>query len=134
MPLIPWKNCAVLFVAGLGACSAPEKPRAPAEVLLRCREIYRPQRGRLYDRNDSLLVGPAVRYQLLLPRLPQFDSVGFNRLMGWPRGAVQARVAAARLPAPPPPHLLPPDTAAPAEVDPWTALDRGEDPTASGIS
>ena len=116
MLFAPWKLCAVLIVAALGACSVPEKPRPPAEVLLQCREVYVPHRGRLYDRHDSLLVRPEVRYQLLLPRLPQFDSAGFNRLLGWPKGAVQARVAAARWPAPPPPRPAPPDTAAGASA------------------
>jgi penicillin-binding protein 2 len=101
-----WKKWWCLVLVGLSACSAPSGPaEIPAEDYLQCREVYRPRRGRIYDRNDSLLVSNVVRYTMLLPRLPAFDSVAFNELLGWPAGAVQARVAAARLPAGPPPPL-----------------------------
>src|SRR6476661_773553 len=76
-----------------------------AEPSFNCREAYYPTRGRIYDRHDSLLVTNAVHYTLLLPRLPKFDSVAFNKLLGWPAGAVQARCAANRTPPAYPPRL-----------------------------
>jgi len=104
-----WKFSWVWLVAlaALGACSTPDDPKAPpAEPSFNCREEYHPTRGRIYDRHDSLLVTNAVHYTLLLPRLPSFDSVAFNKLMHWPTGAVQARCAANRTPPAYPPRLL----------------------------
>ncbi|QKG51306.1 hypothetical protein [Hymenobacter sp. BRD67] len=90
-----------LFLAGLAACSSPALPTSPAESYLNCREVYEPVRGRLYDRHGTLLVTNEVQYTLSLPHGPPLDSVAFNTLMGWPAGALQARVAAARPPPAP---------------------------------
>jgi len=93
--------------------------------------VYQPHRGRLYDRHETLLVTNEDQYTLTLPHLAQLDTVGFNHLLGWPAGALQARVAAARLPAPPPRRPAPladstgaiiPDTArlpAPVRLQRW---------------
>ena len=88
------------MLTGLGACSAPEKPLPPAETYLRCREVYQPRRGRIFDRHDSLLVATQTRYTLTLPRRPALDSARLNRLFGWPVRALQIRVASARAAAP----------------------------------
>ena len=106
----------LLLLLALGACSSPLQPDVPTETYLHCLEVYHPQRGWLYDRHDSLLVAPQWQYQLTLPRLPTFDSVAFNQLMGWPDGAIQARVAAARLPAGPLPKPVPTTDSAAVEA------------------
>lgn len=112
---------------GLGACSAPPAS-VPADEYLRCREVYQPQRGRIYDRRGVLLVAMRARYTLSLPRLAQFDTLAFNQLMGWSDNALQMLVAAARLPAGPPPcrptpvadstGAIAPDTARPKPAPP----------------
>ncbi|MVN78238.1 peptidoglycan glycosyltransferase [Hymenobacter sp. HMF4947] len=116
-----------LALAGLGACSAPTAS-APGEEYYNCREVYEPVRGRIMDRHGELLVALQAHYTLTLPHLPQLDTVAFNQLMGWPEGALQARVFAARLPAGPPPRYpllvadstgaMPPDTAKPKPAPP----------------
>jgi penicillin-binding protein 2 len=116
-----------IILAGLGACSAPPKSGL-AEEYLNCREVYEPVRGRLYDRNGTLLVAMRAHYTLVLPHLPVLDTVAFNQLMGWPDGALQARAFAARLPAGPPPQrralvadstgAAAPDTAKPKPAPP----------------
>ncbi len=112
---------------GLGACSKPA-PSGPTEEYFNCREVYEPIRGQLLDRNGEPMVATRAHYTLTLPKLAQFDTVAFNQLMGWPEGALQARVFAARLPAGPPPHrpelvpdslgIMPPDTAKPKPAPP----------------
>ncbi|MGI4833335.1 MAG: peptidoglycan D,D-transpeptidase FtsI family protein [Janthinobacterium lividum] len=104
MPALTQITIITLSLAGLGACSAPTAP-APAEQYFQCREAYQPHRGRLYDRHDSLLVANELHYTLNLPKGQPFDTVSFNQLLGWPAGALQARVAAARPPAGPAPQL-----------------------------
>ena len=103
------KKYLLLCVAllGLGACAAPTKP-GPAEEYFNCREVYEPRRGRLYDRTNELLVANQTHYTLSLPRLAEFDTLAFNTLMGWPAGAAQVRILAARLPAPAPRSRRPP--------------------------
>jgi penicillin-binding protein 2 len=121
-----------ITLGGLGACSTPSAS-APAEEYYDCREVYEPIRGQLLDRHGEPLVATRAHYTLTLPKLAVFDTVAFNHLMGWPEGALQARVFAARLPAGPPPRrpelvpdslgIMPPDTAkskpAPPRVQRW---------------
>ncbi|TVT41850.1 peptidoglycan glycosyltransferase [Hymenobacter setariae] len=114
-------------LGGLAACSAPTAS-APAEDYYDCREVYEPIRGQLLDRHGEPLVATRAHYTLTLPKLAEFDTVAFNQLMGWPDGALQARVFAARLPAGPPPRRpelvpdslgnMPPDTAKPKPAPP----------------
>ncbi|MBO2030570.1 peptidoglycan glycosyltransferase [Siccationidurans ginsengisoli] len=118
---------AALSGLSVAACTGPA-PTAPAEEYLECREVYTPVRGRLYDRNGTLLVANEVTYTLSIPKGAPLDTAAFNKLMGWPEGALQARVFAARLPAPPPPHrpapvpdstgYIAPDTAKPKPAPP----------------
>jgi penicillin-binding protein 2 len=91
----------LVALAGLAACSAPTAT-VPEEEYYDCREVYEPIRGQLADRNGEPLVATRAHYTLTLPKLAEFDTVAFNQLMGWPEGALQARVFAARLPAIPP--------------------------------
>ena len=100
----------LLLGVGLGACSGPGAPPTPPQIYLRCREVYRPVRGRLLDRHGKLLVANEVLYTLSLPKGAALDSAAFNRLLGWPAGALQARVAAARPPAGPLPPAPEPDS------------------------
>ncbi len=83
----------------LGGCGG-SRPDAAApgsnEPLTNARRVYVPHRGRLLDRHDRLLVADRLTYYLALPSGPRFDSAAFNRLLGWPTGAVQARLSAAR--------------------------------------
>lgn len=118
----------VLLGAGLAACASPGAPAGPTEAYQQCREVYRPVRGRLYDRHGELLVATQDFYTVSIPKSAAFDTLAFNALMGWPAGALQARVFAARLPAPPPPHrpapvadstgYIAPDTARPKPAPP----------------
>ena len=110
-----------LVLVGLGACSG-STTSGPVKEYFNCREVYEPSRGRLYDRHGELLLATQAHYMLTLPHLAQLDTVAFNNLMGWPANALQERVAAARLPAGPPPHRPAPDgtatTPAPATRPP----------------
>ncbi len=117
----------IITLGGLGACSSPSAS-GPAEAYYDCREVYEPIRGQLLDRHGEPLVATRAHYTLTLPKLVEFDTVAFNQLMGWPEGALQARVFAARLPAGPPPRrpelvpdslgIMPPDTAKPKPAPP----------------
>jgi penicillin-binding protein 2 len=127
-PTHPKKTLTLLVaLAGLGACASPTAT-APEEEYYDCREVYEPIRGQLVDRNGEPLVATRAHYTLTLPKLAEFDTVAFNQLMGWPEGALQARVFAARLPAIPPPRrpdpvpdslgVIIPDTAKPKPAPP----------------
>ena len=115
MPTLALNTVVVLSLALLGACSKPA-PTVPAEQYFQCREAYQPHRGRIYDRQDSLLVANEIHYTLNIPKGQPFDTAAFNQLLGWPEGALQARMAAARPPAGPLPRPKEP------EVDSMGAL------------
>ncbi|MGI4761886.1 MAG: peptidoglycan D,D-transpeptidase FtsI family protein [Janthinobacterium lividum] len=117
-----------LLGAGLAACASPGASTTATEDYLHCREMYWPVRGRIYDRHGTLLVASQNFYTLSLPKGALLDTVAFNELMGWPAGALQARVFAARLPAGPLLHhpgpvadstgFVAPDTARPKPAPP----------------
>ncbi len=109
------KRAVVLLISGLTACTAPSAP-TPPDPYLHCREVYLPQRGGIYDRHGAVLVRNGRFYTLVLPRGWPLDSAAFNRALGWPAGALQARVAAARPPVvmlPAPPAAVPDSTRPP---------------------
>ena len=62
------------------------------DTYARRRDVKWPHRGQVFDRNDSLLVYTGPRYLLVLPRRKWLDSARFNRLLGWPDSALEARV------------------------------------------
>ncbi|MDB5233194.1 MAG: hypothetical protein JWR44_187 [Hymenobacter sp.] len=68
-------------------------PPAATENYAQRREVFRPHRGQIFDRHDSLLAFTGPRYLLILPRRQWLDSARFNRLLGWPDSALQKRVA-----------------------------------------
>jgi penicillin-binding protein 2 len=119
--------CALLG-AGLAACSAPGGPTSLTEEYQQCREVYRPVRGRIFDRRGELLVARQDYYTLSIPKTAPFDTLALNDLLGWPAGALQARILAERLPALPPPRrptlvadstgIIAPDTAKPKPAPP----------------
>ena len=65
----------------------------PHDTYAPRREVRLPHRGQIFDRHDSLLAYSGPRYLLLLPRRKWLDSARFNRLLGWPDSALEARVA-----------------------------------------
>ncbi|WP_165963571.1 peptidoglycan D,D-transpeptidase FtsI family protein [Hymenobacter radiodurans] len=91
---------AMLFV--LAACSSPEQqtsiqtqePDTSARYI-RQRVVLPdvPQRGRVLDRNDSVLVATRTQYLLKLPRKPPLDTVALGQLLGWGPVATRKRIA-----------------------------------------
>ncbi|WP_158010940.1 peptidoglycan D,D-transpeptidase FtsI family protein [Hymenobacter lapidarius] len=102
MALAPWKTCLFACVLMLTACSSPAQqpevlvadsslgPLTPRRDLSEL-----PRRGRVLDRNDSVLVATRSVYLLTLPVRPPLDSAGLNRLLGWRDSALRDRIAAA---------------------------------------
>lgn len=86
---------------GLGACSSPSGPSttaAPADAYVRRREVTAPptRRGRVLDRNDSVLVDTRPAFLLAVPLRPGLDSaraVELNHLLGWPDSTLARRLA-----------------------------------------
>ena len=98
-----WKPCFLAFVLMLTACSSPAQEQQVVVVqdstfgpLAPRREISEaPQRGRVLDRHDSVLVATRLVYLLTLPVRPPLDSAKLNRLLGWPDSTLWHRIAAA---------------------------------------
>ena len=88
-----------LLVAGLALARwgtpapGPAATAPPPETYAPRREVLRPHRGQILDRHDSLLATTSLRYLLLFQARQRLDSARFNRLLGWPAGALQARMA-----------------------------------------
>ena len=96
------KTCLLALLLMLTACSSPaQQPDAlvldsAAGPLTPRREVSEaPQRGRVLDRYDSVLVATRPVNLLTLPLHPPLDSAGLNRLLGWPDSALWHRIAAA---------------------------------------
>ena len=89
----------------LNACSSPgQEVGAPPAVQdstfgpLTSRRIVSTealQRGRVLDRNDSVLVATRPVYLLALPLRPPLDSLKLNRLLGWRDSVLWRRIEAA---------------------------------------
>jgi penicillin-binding protein 2 len=102
MTLAPWKTCLVACVLMLTACSSPAQqaevlvPDSSLGPLTPRRDVSEaPWRGRVLDRNDSVLVATRPVYLLILPVRPPLDSAGLNRLLGWRDSALWHRISAA---------------------------------------
>ena len=63
----------------------------PPDTYTPRREAFTPHRGRIFDRNDSLLTYTGPRYLLLLPHGGRLDSTRLNHLLGWPDSAFEYR-------------------------------------------
>ena len=86
----------------LTACSSPAQQfevtvqdSAMGPLTPRREASEAPQRGRVLDRHDSVLVATRPEYVLTLPFRPPLDSAKLNRLLGWPDSTLWYRIAAA---------------------------------------
>jgi penicillin-binding protein 2 len=88
----------------LAACSSPEQQpgvqtqTVDTSVLYTRRRVVLPdlpQRGRILDRHDSVLVATRPQYLLKLPRRPPLDTLALGQLLGWGPRTVQQRITAA---------------------------------------
>ncbi|WP_460611935.1 peptidoglycan D,D-transpeptidase FtsI family protein [Hymenobacter seoulensis] len=52
-----------------------------------------PQRGRILDRRDSVLVATRPQYLLKLPRRPPLDTLALGQLLGWGLTTMRKRIA-----------------------------------------
>lgn len=52
-----------------------------------------PQRGRIFDRHDSVLVATRPQYLLRLPRRPPLDTLVLSQLLGWGPTTLRKRIA-----------------------------------------
>ncbi|MBF9238721.1 peptidoglycan glycosyltransferase [Hymenobacter sp. BT683] len=106
-----------MVLNGLCACSSPGTPAsAPVQdtavQYTRRRVVLTdiPQRGRILDRHDSVLVDTRPQFLLSLPRRPPLDTAALGQLLGWGPIATKKRIAAAlpyeEAPAGYPVHLL----------------------------
>lgn len=93
-----WAGLLVLLLAGLSLLLWWHRtPNASLRTVLTPdtytprRNVFRPHRGQIFDRNDSLLAYTGPRYLLVLPRWGRLDSTRLNRLLGWPDSAFEFR-------------------------------------------
>ena len=94
------KQGLLALLLGLTACSAPDQPNgAPGADLGDVRVRYSarrvllpevPQRGRILDRYDSVLVATRPQYLLQLPR--RLDTLKLGELLGWDSTTVRQRI------------------------------------------
>ena len=100
----PWKTGLLAVLLLLNACSSPGQQVAllpPARdsafgLLTPRRDVSEaPRRGRILDRNDSVLVATRPVYLLALPLRPPLDSLRLSRLLGWRDSTLWRRIEAA---------------------------------------
>ena len=101
---LPWRTCLLVLVMLLNACSSPGQevgmpPPAQDSTfgLLSPRLVVSavPRRGRVLDRNDSVLIATRPVYLLALPLRPPLDSFKLSRLLGWRDSTLWRRIEAA---------------------------------------
>lgn len=95
-----WGMGLLALLAGLSACSSPDQPtHMPQEqsvsIRYRAKRILLPdipQRGRILDRYDSVLVATRPQFLLRLPRRPPLDTLALGKLLGWDSVQVRRRI------------------------------------------
>ncbi|RYU80476.1 peptidoglycan D,D-transpeptidase FtsI family protein [Hymenobacter persicinus] len=96
-----WKNSLLALLASLAACSSPDQPASAPTQDPKTGEVYTPRRvvvadslirGRLLDRNDSVLVDTRRQYLLKLPRRGPLDTLALGQLLGWDSTTVRRRI------------------------------------------
>ncbi|OON70019.1 peptidoglycan D,D-transpeptidase FtsI family protein [Hymenobacter sp. CRA2] len=100
-----WKKTLLAVLVGLSACSSPDQqsggPTAGLEdvrIRYSARRVVLPEvpeRGRILDRHDSVLVATRLQYLLQLPRRGPLDTLKLGELLGWDSTTVRRRVAEA---------------------------------------
>ena len=97
-----WEMSLLTVLLVLAACSSPEQKTAllsqePDTIVHYTRRRLAlpevPQRGRVLDRNDSVLVATRTQYLLKLPRRLPLDTLELGQLLGWGPTATRKRIA-----------------------------------------
>ncbi|UOG77029.1 peptidoglycan glycosyltransferase [Hymenobacter tibetensis] len=99
-----WGKGLIFVFMVLAACSSPDQQTgAPTqdpttgEVYTKRRVVVNDSliRGRVLDRNDSVLVDTRLQYLLKLPRRAPLDTLALGELLGWDSLTVRRRIAEA---------------------------------------
>jgi penicillin-binding protein 2 len=95
-----WQTGLLALLVGLAACSSPDQPNhSPQAPDVRVRYTARrvvlpqvPERGRILDRHDSVLVATRPQFLLQLPRRYPLDTLALGLLLGWDSTTVRRRI------------------------------------------
>ncbi|RSK25292.1 peptidoglycan D,D-transpeptidase FtsI family protein [Hymenobacter metallilatus] len=95
-----WGNCLFALLGLLAACSSPDQQNQPPQaqdvrVRYTARRVVLPQvpeRGRILDRHDSVLVDTRPQFLLQLPRRYPLDTLALGLLLGWDSTTVRRRM------------------------------------------
>lgn len=99
---ICWGKSLLALLVVAAACSSPDQqtggPQQDQDVRVRytARRVIVPdvpQRGRVLDRYDSVLVDTRPQFLLKLPRRPPLDTLALGQLLGWDSVTVRRRIA-----------------------------------------
>ncbi|GGG51465.1 peptidoglycan D,D-transpeptidase FtsI family protein [Hymenobacter glacieicola] len=97
-----WENRLLALLVVLAACSSPDQQTGQSSPDPTTGEVYSRRRivvadslirGRVLDRNDSVLVDTRLYYLLKLPRRPPLDTLALGQLLGWDSTTVRQRIA-----------------------------------------
>ncbi|WP_324678772.1 peptidoglycan D,D-transpeptidase FtsI family protein [Hymenobacter sp. GOD-10R] len=97
-----WKKSLSVVLFMLAACSSPEQQSGAPTQDPTTGEVYTQRRvvvadslirGRILDRNDSVLVDTRTQYLLKLPRRLPLDTLALGQLLGWDSVTVRQRIA-----------------------------------------